>query len=130
MIKVTINEKDKARYLAALLKVPDQMLKRVRVALKDGLWDIAFYAGRNHRYQAQSGRLDSAYAVVASPSGLVAEVLLTKRTSGTPYAHRIHEGWGTWKPDQFLYRAARDLGSNVEQSIISAIDKAIKEAGF
>ena len=131
MLKFRVNKQDQRRVVAALLKASDRFIKRVRVQLKDGLWDMAFYAGKNHEYTTRSGNLDRAYVVVVtSPSGLSAELLLDKKVSGAPYAWRIHEGWGTWQPDQFVYQARDALLPEFEKNMETAIRMAIKEAGF
>ena len=124
-----------------LEKVPTSIQTAVRKAIKQGLVDIGKHAGRHHRYKAQSGNLDKAYGPteLGPPGGpkltergntLKGELFLSREKSSTPYARRIHEGFGTWQPDKFLDRAVRAKRLDFEKLVSTEVIKAIKKAGF
>lgn len=113
--------------------VQDRLPRERRIALKEGLNDIADYAGHNHRYTARSGLLDKAYSVVVNQIGTEGYCLLTKYVSNTPYAYRIHEGFRqadslgrqfNQAPDRFLYKAGKARGP----ALVRRMDEAYKRA--
>jgi len=122
-------------------KVPKKIKVNMRKAIKEGLSLVAISAGKNHRYTTRSGQLDRAYSgqprsprkniVIKEVPGLMTgTVFLVGAPRATPYSHRIHEGFGTWKPDRFVPAAVRRERGKVLKLMEQAFNKGIKDAGF
>lgn len=96
MIQVEI--KDKVKFFAAFLKLPEMVSREIRKEMKASLAEIVEEAGQNHTYKTNTGRLekDDNYDIIISNSGFTGAIKLNERL---PYSHIQHEG-GTIKADK------------------------------
>ncbi len=50
--------------------------------------------------------------------------------AAVPYGKWIHEGFKSWRPDQYLYQSVERNTNHIYSKINDGIDRAIKKAGF
>lgn len=121
---------DFKRFSRKLNKYEQVLKKELKPALKQSMVDVREKSSSEgfHRYKTRSGMLNKAY-VMKVISNFKAILKLTKRETNTPYAWAIHSGrpdWRNYKPDLFLYRAAKNKG--VQEKVYNNIKGAIKKA--
>lgn len=135
----TVNIDAKA-LLASLVKLPNEVTKSMRVAVKDGLQQIVNRAKRQHRFITRSGNAERSIIVEFDNNKMSGSVDLNPTIANAPYIRRLHEGGKnkrdsigrkmTNKPDPFLYDAFDDLKGKIVRQIEDDISLAIKKAGF
>jgi phage gpG-like protein len=139
-VRLRVNISGQKKILAAMLKMPQETSKVMRVALKQSFTDIQTEAVKNSGYTPRSGNLDrlvsSPTLVRVLPSGMRGQLTLVKTTQ-VPYSIIQHEGGRAGrngsvyiKPKKFISRAAKAKEQAVLDIISNAMGKAIKNAGL
>jgi len=129
------------QYLAALVKAPESISQKIRVAIKEEFVEIDRLARENHNYTTRSGNLEKSIDWSVSEDGLTATIWLSKTKSNAPYAWRIHEGFVDKydvlgrhfmgpQPDQFLYKAVEQRKTTTMANMQKAVMDGFAEAGL
>jgi len=114
---------------AAFRKAPHVFQKQLRIASKQGLTLIQRHARRNHRFTTRSGMAERSISVKRDRDFINGGKVFLD-TGAAIYGPRLHKGWGTWKKDEFLFKAARKKTNEVVGIIEKGIGKAIILAGL
>lgn len=124
-MKISIKVDDRA-FLQALQRAPEALTRETRVGMKEALQVVQKGARDVHRFRTRSGQLERSIQQSVKSSGLSGRAYLEKGIA--VYGPRIHTGWGTWSPDQFLYKAAEREKRNVVKRLEEAINAGLKRA--
>jgi len=112
-------------------KSPDQMREGLNLALIKIGRKLETDGKREHRYERRSGKLqdDTGYKILKSKQGFLLKFGLgfDPTKAARKYGKRVHEGHGTWQPDQFIYKAVRKNKLFMERELSNAIKKVIKK---
>jgi len=89
---------------------------------------------RDHNYTRRSGSLqrDTGYKVFSADGATFKSITLKFGLGFDPtraakkYGKRIHEGHGTWQPDQFIYKAVKKNQKFMSSVITNAVKKVTK----
>jgi hypothetical protein len=112
----------------AFSKAPSIVESEINRAAKTWLVEVQVEAKARHRYKSHSHDLeksvDQKYINMREGGAVVLN------TGTAIYGPRMHRGWGTWNPDEFLFRAAEKKEPKLTELIESAIGKALKRIGF
>jgi hypothetical protein len=88
-------------------------------------------AKREHRYKRKSGSLQRSTGgrVFKTKEGLTLLFGLgfDPTRASKKYEERIHEGFGAWQPDQFIYNSTKKNINYTKEEIEKAIKKVIKK---
>ena len=83
-----------------------------------------------HRYQSRSRSLerDTGHKIYRTKEGfkLVFGLGFDSTNAARKYGKRIHEGFGTWKADQFVYQAAKRNRKFISKTINDEVAKVTK----
>jgi len=125
-ISVEVNAGDFTRAIDKLDSnyLPDAISK----TLKSSSELIASTAKTSHRFQSHTHIGEKAILAEYKRGTLSARAYLEKNIA--PYIKRLHRGWGTWAPDEFLYKAKKITEGTILSDIKNAIKKAIEKAGL
>ncbi|MCP4985026.1 MAG: hypothetical protein GY928_02830 [Colwellia sp.] len=86
---------------------------------------------QKHRYERRSGKLiaDTGYKITKSKLGFLLNFGLgfDPTNAARKYGKSVHEGHGTWKPDQFIYKAVKKNKLFIDNEINKAIKKVTKK---
>lgn len=124
-LKVDIDTK---ALLAALHKAPEAIAREVRPDMIDLSAEVQVQAAHNHRFTSRSGMLEASIRPKAAASGLGFSV--QAGGSIAPYAAAVHQGHGSWKPDQFLFKALDAKAQRILQVVEMSIGQALRKLGF
>jgi len=111
--------------------------KALRIGLKKGAEIINDSSAKHHRYDRQSGNLDKAKSVEVVNDFLVIAWLDGSVSGAKKYALAIHNGHSgrntkknagnqTWKPDQFMFKAAKKEKKKIEDMLEGIVNKYTK----
>ena len=82
-----------------------------------------------HRYKRRSGKLqdDTGYRLEKTFDGFVLNFGFGANPSNSAlkYRERIHDGFGTWQPDPFIYNAVDKNERTIEKFLNEAINQVI-----
>ena len=123
MIELEIDVDD---FVAAFKKFDRIEPALANKALENGLELIEDEARSRHRYTRRSGRLASSVRSMASAG--IGKVYLDRGMAA--YGPFIHEGFGSWAADQFVYEAVDRRQDEVYRLIERAINEAITKSGL
>jgi len=92
-------------------------------------------AKRDHRYKRRSGKLqeDTGYKVFTRKGVTFRAITLKfglgfgRTKAAKKYGKSVHEGHGTWRPDQFIYKAVKKNKLFIDREINEAIKKVTKK---
>jgi len=110
-------------FLKAAQKHPQELVRQIKIGIKQGLGMIAESARNNHRFKDRTPNL-STHAIqedVRKIDKLIGSVKIDPVQAS--YGARIHEGFGTWDPDPFIHNA----GKREEKTVINNIFKRVKK---
>ncbi len=90
---------------------------------------------QEHRYTLRSGSLnrDVGYKIFTRKGATFKAITLKFGLGFDPtnaarkYGKSVHEGHGTWKPDQFIYKAVKKNKLFINKTINDAIKKVTKK---
>ena len=117
---------DSSKLLKALEIAPREVEKELRVEMKHQMAQVQALARRNHRYKTDTGFLER--SVKSKVDKLSGTTFLDDGIAD--YGKYIHEGFKSWRPDQFLYRAFSRLTSKIVKGMQDAVNRAIRKAGL
>ena len=84
-----------------------------------------------HRYKRRSGKLqdDTGYRLEKTFEGFVLNFGFGANPSNSAlkYRERIHNGFGTWQPDPFIYDAVNKNENTIARYISEAVNLVIRE---
>lgn len=123
MVNITVDAED---VIEGMLSLPESLHQAFNSILGTSLNKMQTYAQFTHRYITRTGILSS--AIKSEVKDLVGELYIDENRAH--YGKYVHEGHGTWAPDQFIYGSAQANTTNLEISLIQALDSVIREAGF
>ena len=116
-------------FLKAAQKHPQELVRQIKIGIKQGLGIIAESARNNHRFKDRTPNL-STHAIQEDVSKLNYVRKIDKLIGSVKidpvqasYGARIHEGFGSWKPDPFIHNA----GKREEKTVINLIFKRVKK---
>lgn len=117
---------DSKEFERALKEAPVLLERNLRIGLKEVNTLITRQARSSHRFKTRSGNLER--SVQSEVKNLTSEIYLEPGIA--VYGRRIHEGYGKWNPDQFLYRAAETKEQEATKILDEAIGRALNRAGL
>lgn len=123
MIELEIDTTDFTQAFKKFDRLEPQLANK---ALEKGLELVEEEARSRHRYTRRSGTL--ARSVQSMASAGIGKVYLDRGMAA--YGPSIHEGFGTWTADRFLYEAVDRKDDEVYRLIERAINEAITKAGL
>lgn len=101
------------------------LLRHLKPAALSGISDATSMVQEGaidvHRYKRKSGDLQRATQKKKVKDGYKAFLNLAKAS----YANRIHEGFGAWAPDEFLYKSFDRQQDKYIETVRRRIDKVI-----
>ena len=113
---------------AAFEKAPEILERELAKGMKKGLTIIQRAARKKHRFMTLSGDLEKSVQTLTKNVLKEGAVILDRGIA--VYGGRIHRGFGTWKADPFLTRAAKRKEPEVVNEINKAVAIGIFKAGF
>jgi hypothetical protein len=125
--KISVNV-NADKLIMAFNRAPMEVAKTIRVEMKKQLQEVQNEARLNHRFITRTGMLERSIDKTVDESGLIGIVYLNLALA--PYARRIHQGWGTWNADQFLYIAFSKKIEQIKEALDRAVDRAFKKVGL
>lgn len=123
MLKMTMTD---TKVIKGLKELPKELTNEINKALQDTFYHMAVEARNAHRYTVRTGKLRS--ATRSAVKELTGELFVDDLKAD--YGVYVHQGHGTWAPDQFVYDAFKRGHPILDRAIDQAVDKAIKQAGF
>lgn len=118
---------DKKKFIRALLRAPKEFSTELNREIAVQMEDVKEQAGDKHRYKTRSGELDRSITS-KKVRDFTGQVFLDR--SRAIYGPRIHQGWGTWRPDPFLFTAFIKRRRIIRREFQKALERAFKKAGF
>lgn len=121
-------------------KIPDVLVKSIRLELKNQLVEIQKCAMVKHRHTTRTGTLNSSLQRDVAIDGLSGQVYF--ETGIAHYGPYVHEGHGApgklvkngypyvWKPDRFLYEALAAREPMILADMEKAINAGLAAAGL
>ena len=122
-LKVSV---DTRQLLAALKKAGKETAKELRKAMGEQMEGVKQEASRTHRFRVRSNNLVRSITPRVSRNGL--QVLVELNEGVAKYGRFIHDGFKSWAPDQFLYKALRTQKRKIVQGISNGIARALRKA--
>jgi hypothetical protein len=123
MVNITVDAND---VIGGMEELPDDLHQALNTSLGISLSRMQTYAQFTHRYKTRTGRLSS--AISSEVKDLMGELFIDENKAY--YGKYVHEGHGTWAPDQFIYGSAEANTENLMSSLNQALDSAIKKVRF
>jgi len=145
-----IEFKFKKSDMDSLLKALDSSNAKKDIAkiLRDGINKALSYVrkriAKNHRYQDRTGNLTRSVHFYTDRSGLFGKIGLSGFTndrildskftaksskSGFKYGRKIHQGHGTWQPDQFVFYNFDNSKNVIMDYLTQSYSKVIQKIG-
>ena len=103
-----------------LNNIPEDLKREIHEQIINSLAEVEEYAKNNHRYKDRTKRLDNAYSTIFIDWN-VGKLFLN--WAKAPYAVLIHNGFGSWKRDQFLYKALSKLKNKIVKDFEKIINR-------
>lgn len=131
MLKSLLSIKVDARQLlSALQSLPNDFTKGIRKEMGTQMEEVAERATKVHRFKTRSGNLERSVtsSVDESQGSIIGKVDLNPRVA--IYGPRIHSGFGSWRPDMFLFRAFNKQRKKIINGLSAVIGDTIKKAGL
>jgi hypothetical protein len=104
-------------------------------AVQKSVRDVQKTASKQHRYQNRTGNLTRSIQshVEIKKDGIFGVTGLSPYSGslhidsmfGVVYGRRIHEGFGSWSPDQFVFNAFKDQKSTIQNYIKQAVQQIV-----
>jgi HK97 gp10 family phage protein len=111
-----------SKVVDSLAGLPSEVKKQLESELLDIASSIESEAKSNHRFESQTGKLESAtHADYVKNSGVYAYL----DTGTAPYASYVHDGQRSWRADPFLEKAFRRHIKDIDKAIARAWDRAM-----
>lgn len=123
MISISV---DATQALIGLKSISKYITEEVNKALDILMPKIQEYARAQHRFITRTGRLER--SITQDVKDLIGDLYINDLVA--PYGKYVHEGHGTWAPDQFIYDAINAFDKIIQQTLEQAVDRAIVKAGF
>jgi hypothetical protein len=117
MINASVDLGDLERFFDAL---PANMQNEVSQVMREQMEQTEEYARNNHRFETQTGTLESAISSVTDE--ISGELFVDENVA--PYGKYVHDGQRSWAPDQFITQAVE---ARLDE-IVEAVDNAIQDA--
>lgn len=124
---------ENAEEIKALFKeFPEVAMKSARFEMMKIGRDLVRTARAKHRFENQSNVLENSIDSRVSGTGTGdGSKAMLEFWADTPYARRIHYGWGSWNPDRYIEKPFMDMyegknGPSMGARIHTAIMKALK----
>ena len=126
---------DLSKFTAAFDSASAQVLSEVKKTLKSDATEVQRTARKKHWFHTRTGTLeDSIQTNYDNIDSLVAKVHIDAEVMTdkglAAYGPYVHEGHGTWEPDQFVYAAAAGIEDRVQSDIEKAITRGLQKAGI
>ena len=123
-------------FLGVMGAIPEELMRELQNELKQQGVEIKKYARDHHRHNTLSGSLnnsiednfdnDKFIETVGFNPGVSVVGKLGKKVN---YGKYVHEGHGSWKPDQFLYQALEKREPMIILGLENAVKRGLKGAG-
>jgi len=107
-----------------LKKKEKDVLEAYRLGFKIALRDMNQKARKDHRYERRSGDLEKATNFGINKNKVSGKIFIADDIA--PHGKYIHEGFKSWNPDQFIYKATQ----NADSIIANEIEKQLKKKGI
>jgi hypothetical protein len=124
MIAVQIDMTDLQKIFS---KIPDAIVRSVAKEMKNQVTEVQREARKTHRFETHTGMLEKSVQTEILDNGLTGEIYL--EDSIADYGVYVHEGHGSWKPDQFLDEALKKREPEIRDRMEHAIKEGLREAG-
>ena len=116
-------------FLGAFQGVPDAVRRELRKTIKQETTEVMKLSRNVHRHKRKTGSLNNSIKETFEDDKLTGVVgfdpgvsVVGKPDKKVNYGKYVHEGHGSWAPDQFLYEAL----AKREPMIISALEDAVR----
>jgi hypothetical protein len=107
--------------------VPEALTDSIRKEIKHQLVEIHKLAMKKHRHTTRTGMLNNSLQRQMN-SDFEGSVYFD--TGIANYGVYVHEGHGSWEPDQFLYAALDARAPLIEADLEKAINVGLTQAGL
>jgi len=114
-------------FLGVMGAIPEELRRELRKELKQQTVEVQKLARKEHRHTTRTGSLNSSIQRKEDERELTGEVFFD--TGIANYGPYVHEGHGSWKPDQFLYQAIEKREPMIISALENAVKRGLKEAG-
>lgn len=113
--------------LAALLQAGSAIEAEMETVMETSMEELAVEARKkkHHRFITKGGFAEKSILSRTRRSGFIGQVYL--ETGIAHYSPYLHQGFRSWKPDEFLFSALEEKQSEIVGDVVGAINKGLRK---